>query len=33
MKAKAIRNKLVLGVFAVIRSNQKDDKNYTYTLV
>lgn len=30
---KAIRNKVVFGVFAVIGSNQKYDKNYTYTLI
>ncbi|MDF9799884.1 transposase [Catalinimonas alkaloidigena] len=29
----AVRNKLVLRIFAVVRNNQKYDKNYEYTLV
>ena len=29
----AVRNKLVLRVFAVVAKNQKYDKNYRYSLV
>lgn len=28
----AVRNKLVLRIFATVRNNQKYDKNYKYTL-
>jgi transposase len=28
----AVRNKLVLRIFAVVRNDQKYDKNYSYSL-
>ncbi|MEM6845936.1 MAG: IS110 family transposase, partial [Bacteroidota bacterium] len=28
----AVRNKLILRIFAVVRSNRKYEKNYNYTL-